>query len=170
MIDWTEVDRAAMPSWIALSTRLIDRAQTLLTSDAPVEKALRESQLDLAEFVAQANLQCPDAAVAAIRRTSDQVTRALQAVQIQDLQLRTATFEAIKARMSSAANELRADAARLRLEPARKALTVANAVASKVRALAIEVKGLRKDELPGKLGELLAELEELAGLLRGAVD
>ncbi len=165
MIDWNEVDKSSTGAWVALAERLIIKTQSLLTSAAPDAPALRGAQSDLGEFVSAANLQCPVSAITAVKRTNEQLTNALEAIGVTNLESRNVRFDAIKARMSSAANELRAEAALLRLEPARKALSVATEAVAKIKALATEVKDLRKDEIPAKIVGLAAQVEEIVVLL-----
>src|SRR5690606_37893 len=141
----------------------------LLTVDAPDSGQLRAMQGDLLEFANEVNHVCPDAALEAMRRGSDQLRNAARVAAIADLASRDATYDAIKARMSSAANELRAKAALLRLEPVQDALGQATEIAGKVKSLAAEVRSLRKDEIPDKITELSGRVDELVTLLKQIV-
>jgi hypothetical protein len=169
MIDWTEVDKSSPDAWVALAERLLDKAQALLTGSAPDAAALRSAQQDLAQLVEEANLQCPVAALTAARRTSDQLTRALTALSIADLESRNDRLDAVKARMSSAANELRAEASRLRLEPVKEALRVATEAALKAKDLVGEVRALKKEQIPARIEEIVARIEEIVRLIGRAI-
>lgn len=151
MIDWTEIDKNSPAAWVALAQRLIGRGQAILTMPSPDPDALREAQRDLGEFVREANLDCPLSAIAAARRASDQITIFLTSLEIDNLEVREARLDAVKARLSSAANELRAEAAAIRLEPIREALTVAIKLATELKSLVTEVESINKADIPDKI-------------------
>jgi putative N-acetylmannosamine-6-phosphate epimerase len=154
MIDWNEIDKSSEADWVGLAERLIGKAQTILSTPDPDPNALRAAQADLAELVSQATLSCPRSAIDAARRASEQITVFLTALAITDLERRNDKLDAVKARMSSAANELRAQAAGLRLESVQKALTVANQVSVELKGLVTEVTSLTKAEIPDRINAI----------------
>lgn len=161
MIDWNDVDKDSETAWVALTERLIGKAQALLTGQHPDADALRGAQVDLGEMVSKATLSCPLSAIDAARRASDQITRALEALAITDLERRNDRLDAVKARMSSAANELRAEAASIRLEPIQDALTLATSLVTELKALKTEVESLTKAEIPDRIGAVVRQARKV---------
>ncbi len=161
MIDWTEINKSSSADWIALAERLLGRAQAILTTPAPDADALRAVQKDLGEFVNKANLSCPVSAINAARRVSDQITIFLTSLAITDLERRNDKLDAVKARMSSAANELRADAASIRLEPIQNALAAAIKVSAELKGLITEVEGIPKADIPARISAVAKQANRL---------
>lgn len=170
MIDWTGFNKKSPSDWTKLATRLVGQAQTVLSTLEPNADDLRAVQTDLGELVQKANLSCPDSVITAARRASDQITVYLASLAISDLERRNDRLDAVKARLSSATNELRADSARLALGPVQNALASAAKVKAEIDVLTAEVGSLTKAEIPDKLSDIAKQAMKVIKELENGID
>ncbi|MBX3323514.1 MAG: hypothetical protein KF757_11025 [Phycisphaeraceae bacterium] len=168
MIDWRKLDKRSPLAWTALADQLIAKSQFFISAESVDQGGVDEAIRDMSEFVQNANTICPVEAIEAVRRASNQLTKAQAAAAIADLATRSARLDAISARLSSASNELKADAARLRLEPVRKALGAASTALAKVKEVEASVANLSKNDIAGRATEIAKVLESLIKELESA--
>ena len=164
MIDWTSFDTKSASAWARLGEQLIATAQVAVT--ARDEVAMQAAMDDILAYVAKPSLAKPASCVVALRRVQTQLAQARQALAIGALADGSDKLDLIVTRMSSAANELKAERGMLQLAPVREALADAGDVVAQVKAVQAQLKSLPKEGIAEWLGAILAIAEGVFAKLR----
>ena len=159
MIDWTTIDTTRATDWVRLAELLCNKAAAAI--QAADRAALSAIQGDLGEFAGRADMFCPPGVLTNVNAAARQVAAALIALDVAELETRSAKLDAAGAKVGVAAAALSGQAARLRLVAVEDAIKQLTAVTNEARAFRDKIKSTSKKDLDAKAEALVLLLDQL---------
>jgi hypothetical protein len=159
VIDWSAIDKTKPADWTSLAQLLMQKAVAVI--QAAQRPPLEELQGDLQAFVMAATSKCPPAALSAVNTSSRQVTAAALAIDLADLQTRSARLDAAGAKVSAIAGSVREEELKLRLANVKRVLDELNGLTADLMQFRAEIDGIPKKDVPARIETILALLSKI---------